>query len=59
MEDDERRTVSLAINIPSGTQTGVLSKVLLSGKAEAGDYFLFTTFVISVVDNVIRVSRMA
>lgn len=54
LESGKSRIIVMTIKVPSGTATGLLSKVLLSATAKTGEYFVFSTFVISVVDDVIR-----
>ena len=51
----EQRTITVTIEVPTGTVAGLLSKVILSATGETNNYFLFTTFVVSVIDDVIRV----
>lgn len=53
LDEEEETTITLTITVPAGTLAGVISEVVLSSSASG--YFIFTTFVVSVVDDVVRV----
>ena len=57
LSNDLSKTYTIDINVPPGTAAGTVSKALVSVAASDGNYFLYTTFVITVIDGIVRVSN--
>nr|XP_039260380.1 IgGFc-binding protein-like [Styela clava] len=48
------KTIQIQIRVSAGTKEGILSKVLLTATGVTSNYYIFTTFVVSVIDGVTR-----